>query len=86
MALTQPYPPTLSPSSGSSPTPAPPQVEELLGLPASEWTTMRGHAAAVHARAAAESAEGLGCGWTTHAAAEKVTTAENPCPKPDAVA
>ena len=46
---------------------------------------MQGYAAAVHARAAAESAEGLSCGGTTHAA-EKVTTAENPCPKPVAVA
>ena len=46
---------------------------------------MRGHAAAVHARAAAESAEGLGSGSTMHAA-EKVATAENPCPKPDAIA
>ena len=60
-------------------------MEELLGLPASEWTKMRGHAAAVHARTAAESAEALGSGSTMHAA-EKVTTAESPCPKPDAVA
>ena len=63
--------------------------ELLLGLPTHEWATMRSSAAAVHAREAAEAAEGLGQGlgrgWTAHAA-EKVPGGGDPRPESGAVA